>query len=120
SIYGFCQVKAKTDDGFFLGFPSLWNVVALYLYVLPVGPWTCLAIVVALGVMTFVPSKYLYPSQAGRLNVAATLLGILWTVPLGYLIWSLPASSSPRTDPWVQRLALVSLFYPAFYMGVSW
>ena len=76
SIYGFCQVKAKTDDGYFLGFPSLWNVVAFYLYVLPLGPWTCLAIVVALAVLTFVPSKYLYPSQPGRFNVVVTILGI--------------------------------------------
>ena len=37
SAYGFCQVQAKTDDGYFLGFPSLWNVVALYLYMLPLG-----------------------------------------------------------------------------------
>ena len=37
SAYGFCQVQAKTDDGYFLGFPSLWNLVALYLYVLPLG-----------------------------------------------------------------------------------
>ena len=29
--YGFCQVSAKTDDGFFLGFPSYWNLVAFYL-----------------------------------------------------------------------------------------
>src|SRR5438045_3666244 len=32
SAYGFCQVSAKTDDGYFLGFPSYWNLVALYLY----------------------------------------------------------------------------------------
>ena len=43
SAYGFCQVQAKTDDGYFLGFPSLWNVVALYLYMLPFGPWLGLA-----------------------------------------------------------------------------
>jgi phosphatidylcholine synthase len=28
SAYGFSQVNAKTDDGFFLGFPSYWNIVA--------------------------------------------------------------------------------------------
>jgi phosphatidylcholine synthase len=120
SIYGFCQVQAKTDDGYFLGFPSLWNVVAFYLYVLPVDPWTCLAVVLALSVMTFVPSKYLYPSQAGRLNVVATILGIFWTIPMAYLFWSLPSGSSPRNDPSIQRIALVSLFYPVFYVGVSW
>ena len=31
SAYGFCQVEAKTADGFLLGFPSYWNVVAIYL-----------------------------------------------------------------------------------------
>ena len=28
SGYGFSQVKAKTADGFFIGFPSYWNIVA--------------------------------------------------------------------------------------------
>ena len=41
SVYGFCQVQAKTDDGYFLGFPSLWNLVALYLYVLPLPGYGC-------------------------------------------------------------------------------
>src|SRR5258705_8256100 len=34
SAYGFSQTNAKTDDGFFLGFPSSWNIVAFYLYTL--------------------------------------------------------------------------------------
>ena len=34
SAYGFSQVNAKTPDGFFLGFPSYWNIIAFYLYVL--------------------------------------------------------------------------------------
>ena len=41
SVYGFCQVQAKTEDGYFLGFPSLWNLVALYLYVLPLPRLRC-------------------------------------------------------------------------------
>jgi phosphatidylcholine synthase len=120
SIYGFCQVKVKTDDGYFLGFPSLWNVVAFYLYVLPLDSWSCLVVVVALALLTFVPSKYLYPSQPGRFNLAVTFLGGLWTIPLGWLIWHLPASSSPRSDPALQRLAMVSLAYPIFYLVASW
>jgi phosphatidylcholine synthase len=39
SAYGFSQTEAKTDDGFFLGFPSYWNIVAFYLYVLDPQPW---------------------------------------------------------------------------------
>ena len=42
SAYGFCQVSAKTDDGYFLGFPSYWNLVAFYLYTLqPLSGWFC-------------------------------------------------------------------------------
>src|SRR5207253_4959556 len=39
SGYGFCQTDAKTPDGFFLGFPSYWNIVAFYLYLLHLPAW---------------------------------------------------------------------------------
>ncbi len=39
SGYGFAQVHAKTPDGFFIGFPSYWNIVAFYLYVLHPALW---------------------------------------------------------------------------------
>jgi phosphatidylcholine synthase len=120
SVYGFCQVQAKTEDGYFLGFPSLWNLVAFYLYVLPLGPWTSLAIVILLALMTFVPSKYLYPSQPGRFNQLATVLGVAWAVLVGWLILILPDSGSPRETRAVVPLAAVSLVYPIFYMGASW
>ena len=120
SAYGFCQVEAKTDDGFFLGFPSLWNVVAFYLYVLPLGQETALAILVVLALMTFVPSRYLYPSLPGRLNQAATFLGIIWALILGWIILNLPRDADPRSHPDTTRMTLISLFYPLFYMGTSW
>jgi phosphatidylcholine synthase len=120
SIYGFCQVKAKTDDGYFLGFPSLWNVVAFYLYVLALGRWTCLAVIVTLAILTFVPSKYLYPSFPGRLNRAAIVLGLMWFLPMCWLLWWVLESTTPRTDPRIQRLAVGTLFYPLFYFVASW
>src|SRR5262249_51856422 len=61
SAYGFCQVAIKTSDGYFLGFPSYWNIVALYLYAMqPVPSWTSLALILILSVLTFVPLRYLY------------------------------------------------------------
>src|SRR6266540_1806075 len=38
SSYQFCRVDAKTDDNFFLGFPSYWNVIAFYAIVLYLSP----------------------------------------------------------------------------------
>jgi phosphatidylcholine synthase len=120
SAYGFCQVEAKTDDGYFLGFPSLWNIVALYLYALPLGKWASLAIVVVLALLTFVPARHLYPSQAGRLNRLATMLGIPWTFLFVWVIWRLPAGGQTGLDETTLSLAWISLVYPVFYLGVSW
>ncbi|MFO0950987.1 MAG: CDP-alcohol phosphatidyltransferase family protein [Isosphaeraceae bacterium] len=123
SAYGFCQCEAKTDDGYFLGFPSLWNVVAFYLYVLPFNPWVSLAVLMVLALMTFVPSKYLYPSQPGRLNMVCNFLGVGWTFLVGGVLWGMPSTSSFRemsADTTLMSLAWASLFFPLFYMGASW
>ena len=123
SAYGFCQSDAKTEDGFFLGFPSLWNVVAFYLYALHVTGPLALATVLVLAFMTFVPSRYLYPTQPGLLNRLDNVLSICWTVMLGLVLWGMPSLDAFQTsavDPGHHSLAVASLFYPAFYMGASW
>lgn len=120
SIYGFCQVEAKTDDGYFLGFPSLWNVVAYYLYALQLSPWVAVGVIVALSLMTFVPSRYLYPSLPGRLNAFSNLLGVPWIVMLGVILWLLPSGVSPVVGDSAWWLAVASLYFPAYYMIASW
>jgi phosphatidylcholine synthase len=117
SAYGFCQVSAKTDDGYFLGFPSYWNLVAFYLYALrPLPGWLALGLVVALALLTFVPSRYLYPTQRGRLNRLTNLLGAAWAVLLVAVLVALARGE----DGAARRLALASLYFPAYYMAVSW
>lgn len=123
SAYGFCQCSAKTDDGYFLGFPSLWNIVAFYLYVLPPGPWIALGLVVALALLTFVPSRYLYPSQPGKLNVVHNVLVVGWALMCAWVLWGLPSHDAirgPEGRGAVRVVTQASLFYPAFYMGASW
>jgi phosphatidylcholine synthase len=112
SVYGFCQVQAKTDDGYFLGFPSLWNVVALYLYVLPLYPWVKLAVVIVLAILTFVPTRHLYPSLPGRLNRLTTIFGAIWTPFFAWVIWSLPTGSQTRPSAFTLGLAFLTLAYP--------
>src|SRR5262249_35201066 len=107
SAYGFCQVTAKTDDGYFLGFPSYWNLVALYLYVLqPLPSWLTLGVVIGLALLTFVPARYLYPSSSrSKLNRVTNLLGGAWA---GMLIWVL----IELPEPSARDLALWSLVFP--------
>src|SRR5213594_2610220 len=65
SAYGYSQTNAKTADGFFLGFPSLWNAVAFYLYFIGPPVWCSVAAIVAFSALTFVPTRYLYASRGG-------------------------------------------------------
>ncbi len=121
SAYGFCQVEAKTDDGYFLGFPSLWNVVAFYLYVLHLPGWLAVAILVVLALMTFVPSRYLYPSsQPGLLNRVSNILVAPWCALVLAVMWRLPSGESMIADPLTWWLAAGSLYFPIFYMAASW
>lgn len=113
SAYGFSQSDAKTDDGFFLGFPSYWNVVAFYLYMLRPAPAFSLAVIVGLSVLTFVPWRYLYPSSPrarwGRLTI---ILCALWAASLVFILANAAASN--------RLLVLFSLAFPVYYMAVSW
>jgi phosphatidylcholine synthase len=119
SAYGFCQVQAKTSDGYFLGFPSLWNIVAFYLYVLRLSAGLTLGIVWLLAVLTFVPSRYLYPSRGGgRLNLLTNLLGVVWT---GLLVWILARLLADQgVDEVTHWLTVLSLAYPVYYLAASW
>lgn len=122
SAYGFCQISAKTEDGFFLGFPSYWNLVAFYLYTLQVyfGPlpsWFSLGTILGLSVLTFVPSRYLYPSQRGRLNRLTTILGAGWGGLCVVIITRLGVAGAEESSRW---LILLSLFFPAYYLVASW
>jgi phosphatidylcholine synthase len=119
SAYGFCQVSIKTEDGYFLGFPSLWNVVAFYVYALHFDGWVALGLMILLGLLTFVPSRYLYPSQPGRLNRWSTILGAVWAAMLIFLVWQMP-ELQPGGDAIVWAVAWISLLYPIYYFVASW
>src|SRR5262249_53101311 len=124
SAYGFCQAGVKTDDGYFLGFPSYWNLVAFYLYALqPLPGWFAVALVAGLALLTFVPLRYLYTTQRGRLNRITNLLGGVWIGLAVWIIWVLPTepvSAAAPADELPRRLALWSLFFPVYYMAASW
>src|SRR5262249_15412321 len=112
------QTYAKTDDGFFLGFPSYWNLVAFYLYVLHLPAWLTVPLLAGLAFLTFVPTRYLYPTQRGRLNRITNVLGAAWAGLLIWILWLYSGNELGSED--ARDWALVSLFFPAYYMAVSW
>jgi phosphatidylcholine synthase len=111
SGYGFCQTEAKTPDHFFTGFPSYWNVVALYLYVLGWPSWLNAAVLVFLSAMVFVPIRYLYPSRMPTAQRTTYALGAIWGAGVFWMLAQFPTPSRP--------LALATLLFPAYYVAVS-
>jgi len=111
SGYGFCQVAAKTKDHFFTGFPSYWNIVVLYLYALGWPPWVNVIWLIGLSVLVFVPIRYLYPSRNRIAQKTTYTLGIIWGVLVFIVVAQMP---TPSRD-----IALISLFFPAYYVAVS-
>ena len=115
SLFGFANRGAKDEAaGFFLGFPSYWNVVAFYAGLFggkDAAPITGL-ITLALALLTVLPVRFLYPNLTPPPWRAIVLLGaLLWSIALLVLLAYYPAG--PR---W---LALLSLSYPAFYSILS-
>ena len=115
SLLGFANSGAKDEaGGFFLGFPSYWNIVALYLGVF--AQWWPLMvngiIVLLLAALTVAPVGFIYPNLAPRRWKGAIMAGgAVWLVLLLAMLPSYPAVPG--------RLVVASLIYPLFYVVVS-
>ncbi|HZA93044.1 MAG TPA: hypothetical protein VE420_10505 [Gemmatimonadales bacterium] len=115
SLLGFANTAAKDETGgFFLGFPSYWNVVAFYagfahqLY----SPWVNAAALLLLALLTVLPVRFLYPNLTPRPWRIPIIMGaIAW---LGMMLWLL--QDYPQAPPSIVWLSLV---YPAFYFWLS-
>ena len=111
SSYQFCRTDAKTVDHTFLGFPSYWNILVVYLILMEPNPWLSLFWIVLCGVLVFIPIKYAYPSRMLRFQTPTLTLAYVWAVVLGIVIYMFP--NHPIWLVWV------SLVYAVYYVGIS-
>lgn len=111
SLYGFVAPDAKSDDHFFTGFPSYWNIVVLYLLLFKVPPAVNAIVLLALSALVFVRIGYVYPSRTETLQRTTLALGAIWTVLIAVIIWMWP--SPPRF------IAIASLAFPVYYVVLS-
>lgn len=107
SVYGFCQISAKTNDGYFTGFPNFWNVLIFYLFVFKIDPTITAAILLVFSALIFVPLKYLsYSSMSFK---ALTLVfSLVFAIPVAIFI-----ANFDHPD---MRLIWISLLGPIFYV----
>jgi phosphatidylcholine synthase len=111
SAYGFASADAKSNDYFFTGFPSYWNIVAVYLFAAGLSPRWNAIVLVTFSVLVFVRIGYIYPSRTPVLRGLTTILGMLWAVMMMAIILAIPTVPRP--------LLIASLFFPVYYTVLS-
>lgn len=117
SAYQFTQPDAKTEDHFFKGFPSYWNIVVFYLFFWQTSPWVNFATIAIFALLVFVPIKYVYPSRMDhlthnrRLQQAMLLATLIWGGATAPLIWLYPKTN--------RFLVVISMGYIILYILVS-
>jgi phosphatidylcholine synthase len=113
SAYGFSRTTAKqSDEGFFVGFPSYWNVVVFYAYLLDLSPALTTALVVGLSMLVFTGVRFLYVTRLPRGRTLHLVLGSVWgaTALAALLIDAGPIRTA---------LTYASLTYVVFYTAHS-
>jgi phosphatidylcholine synthase len=111
SSYQFCRVDAKTEDHFFLGFPSYFNVVAFYAIVFEPGEGALAAVLVVCLLLVFVPIRYVYPTRTLAFRKLSLTLTTLWLISYAAILLQMP-----EPDPLLLGFSILYLFY---YFGLS-
>ena len=70
SLYHFSDKHSKTADGYFVGFPAIWNVVVLYCFALAIPPALAASLIALCAMLTFVPFRFVHPLRVRRLKAA--------------------------------------------------
>jgi len=111
SAFQFSQTEAKTEDHFFTGFPSYWNIVAIYALILGLNPWLNLAILLVLIALVFVPIKYVYPSRSTQMQkLTLALIAVYFVIA----VWALILY--PNIPSW---MIVVTFIFFGYYFGLS-
>lgn len=78
SLFHFADRNSKTADGFFVGFPAIWNIICLYVFAFDVRGLTAFAVLAAFAGLTFVPFHWLHPLRVARLRPLTLAVTAAW------------------------------------------
>ncbi len=106
SLVPFVDRDAKTAEGYFSGFPAVWNMVCLYLFALGPPPYVALTVVGILIALTFVPILWVHPFRVRRLRPLTVLVTAIWGGA------AILAIAEPFPSPlWIQLLLIATAVY---------
>jgi phosphatidylcholine synthase len=109
SLYVFARKDMKTEDGYFRGFPALWNVVALYLYAAGIGQSAAAVIVATFVLLTFAPVHVVHPCRGRDYGPWLWLVALAWAMSTVALLLPIGDNSVRNSLLWLSSLSAVVL-----------
>ena len=110
SCYTFANVKQKTKDNYFNGFPALWNLLILYFYILQTEQIVNLFVVIVSLICTFLPIKYIHPLRVKNYRFLAILLFSVWGITSVILIYMNSKEFLYQSFFWIWVIANALIF----------
>ncbi len=111
SIFGFTNVEAKSSDDFFTGFPSFWNLVVFYIYLLALSTTLASVILLSFAIATLIPVRFIYPSKTTYFRTVTIALGLVYFFQIIALLMFFDKSP--------MLLVYSSFIFPVYYFGTS-
>jgi phosphatidylcholine synthase len=108
----FADVRMKSADNCFVGYPGVWQMPLLLFLVFSPPPWATISIIVAFALAQFTRLKFIHPMRTERwqkLNLPVTLV---WVVLGG---WSIAANFDP---PAAVKLGLLATSLWLLFVGI--
>jgi len=84
----FADTRMKTQDNWFRGFPTLWNVLVFYLLVFRPSPAMTAAIIIIAGIAMFLPIVFVHPMRVARLKWLTGAVLLVWTCSAAAELWT--------------------------------
>tara|TARA_Y100001970_G_scaffold290610_1_gene424987 strand:+ start:1506 stop:2240 length:735 start_codon:yes stop_codon:yes gene_type:complete len=79
SLYTFSNLKMKTEDYYFRGFPAVWNIVVLYFFILGTNLYINVVVIIICLILTFIPIKFVHPLRVKELRNITIFVTVIWS-----------------------------------------
>lgn len=105
SLYCFCNKDMKSGDNYFVGFPAIWNIVALCFYLLGTPGYVNVGIVLVLAVLTFTTIKFVHPFRVKDFRTVTIGASAVWLLSSLVLMVDHPNLPLAALIPWAAASA---------------
>ena len=117
SIYTFANVNMITEDYYFRGFPSVWNIAVLYFFILGTHLYINVIVIFICIILTFIPIKFVHPLRVKELRNLTIFFTIIWSATTLKLV------TTPSTNVFMIDNTIIFILWvisSIYFASVCW